>query len=127
MKFKLVAILGIMSIGTTLAAETGNTVVASKGASSAIVAAKPNLVGGWYPIFFNEYSSEKVNSIIESIKAKRVKRIMISFDQNKNLALKIESAIQSKVNFAIELNENHQQDDTAQYDHNKVVVTIWSK
>lgn len=85
------------------------------------------IVGGWYPIFFDTYSSEKVNQIVASIKAKKVKRILISYDENDCLASKIKKNISSKTNFPIEMDQVHQEDNTAQFNHMRVVVTVWSQ
>ena len=85
------------------------------------------IVGGWYPVFFDSYSEPKVTQIIDSIKAKKVKKIVISFDENKKLALQIKRTIQSQANIAVELSHLiRAKDDMAKYDHKKVVVTIWN-
>lgn len=86
----------------------------------------PHVVGGWYPVFFESYSENKINQIITTIKEGRAAKIVISFDQNKSLAIKIKTAIESKTNFMAELSHVAHKDDTAQYNHMLVVVTVWN-
>lgn len=80
------------------------------------------------PVFFDTYSSKKVNQIINSINKGNVSKISISYDKNKSLALKIESQITQKTKFPMELKQNHYKDDKlVQYNHKQVVLTVWNK
>ncbi|OZA03932.1 MAG: endonuclease, partial [Polynucleobacter sp. 24-46-87] len=40
------------------------------------------VLGGWYPVFFDQYSPEKVSAIISNIKAGRVASIELQYDRN---------------------------------------------
>ncbi|MCF7790907.1 MAG: hypothetical protein K9L78_04430 [Victivallales bacterium] len=88
---------------------------------------KNQLIGGWYPVFFNKYNKKKVNEIIDTIADGRAKRVSISYDENKKLADKILAAIQTKLNFAVEMKHVSPKDGSAKFDHSKVVVTIHLK
>lgn len=86
------------------------------------------MVGGWYPIFFSNYDQSQVDSIVESIKAGRVAKIEVTYDQNKELADKVVGGIQSHVNFAVSKKQVVTKDTTeTQYNHEQVVVTVTSK
>ncbi len=52
--------------------------------------------GGWYPIFFDQYSPTKINGLIAQIKAGKVASIEIQYDRNLELAQKVTSQIQSQ-------------------------------
>jgi endonuclease G len=87
-----------------------------------------HLVGGWYPVFFDDYDQDRVDSIINTINENRVKRIVVTYDKNTALAKKIISNIQSKVNFVIEINHNVPPDTaTTKYSHSRVIVTVFLK
>lgn len=84
------------------------------------------MVGGWYPVFFNKYDQKQVDAIIDSIKNGRVKRITITYDNNKSLAEQVKAGIQKELNFAVMMDHVQNKDtDTVQYDHDKVVVTVY--
>lgn len=87
-----------------------------------------HVVGGWYPVFFDDYSAVKVNQIITSIKEGRVSKISINYDQNQALADNIHQTIISKTNVDAKLvRTSPPQDNTVKYNHMRVVVTVWSK
>jgi endonuclease G, mitochondrial len=84
------------------------------------------IIGGWYPIFFDTYDQLAVNSIIDSIKDGLVKRIIITYDSNKKLAGQIKENIQKELNFAVMLKQVKTKDTkTVQYEHDRVVVTVY--
>jgi hypothetical protein len=85
------------------------------------------IVGGWYPIFFDKYDSKKTNSIIESITDNKVKRITITYDENKVLAEKIRAAIQAQINFAVMMEYVPTKDGSAKFNHSRVVVTVYQR
>ena len=85
------------------------------------------IVGGWYPVFFNEYDQKKVDSIIKTIAENRAKRVTITYDENKELADKILESIQSQLNYAVEMNHVAPKDGTAKFDHSRVVVIVYQK
>ena len=57
------------------------------------VASAP-LVGGWYPVFFDKYNDVAVDNIIKSYHDGRVKKAIISYDQNYTLAKQILNKLQ---------------------------------
>lgn len=86
------------------------------------------IVGGWYPVFFHEYSNRKVQEIINSISSGKVKRLIISYDENKSLAMQIRTNIQAKVNFAIQMEHVPLTDsDSTQFNHSQVVITVYTR
>lgn len=86
------------------------------------------VIGGWYPVFFDNYDQTKVNSIINTIQENRAKRVVVLYDQNTALANQIIAGIQSKVNFAIERSQDMAKDTaTTKYNHTRVVVTVYTK
>ena len=87
---------------------------------------KKQMVGGWYPVFFDKFDQTKVDSIIDSIKKGRVKRINISYDKNKKLAEQIEESIQKELNFAVIRDQVENKDTkTVKFDHDRVIVTVF--
>ena len=63
---------------------------------AAQAAPQKGAVGGWYPIFFDQYSPTKINGLIAQIKAGKVASIEIQYDRNLGLAQKVASQIQSQ-------------------------------
>ncbi|QWE20972.1 DNA/RNA non-specific endonuclease [Polynucleobacter sp. AP-Kolm-20A-A1] len=90
-------------------------------------AQKP-LLGGWYPIFFDEYSSSKLNGVIENIKAGKVENIQIQYDRNENLAKQIAKQITSQTNLQVSLLQSSPPDSaTVTYERNRVTLIVRSK
>lgn len=86
-----------------------------------------NYVGGWSPIFFNEYSDSKMQEIILQIKQNRVLKLIISYDKNLTLATQINKTIQATTGFNPQFEHVVLIDDTAKYNHDQVVVTVYNK
>ena len=94
--------------------------------SSAIKPAQA--VGGWYPIFFDTYSTKKVDDLNAHIKAGKVARIQIEYDQNADLAKRIAAALQTDNGVRIELTQNSPPaSSTVQYERNRVSVIVHQK
>jgi len=90
--------------------------------------AKKQIIGGWYPVFFKSYNQKQVDSVIQSIKADKVKTITITYDSNKELADKIKENIQKELNFAIEVNHVELKNtDTVKFNKEQVTLTVHSK
>ena len=51
------------------------------------------MMGGWHPIFFDDYSSTKVDQLINHIQEGRVASIEIQYDRNSDLAKKVVAQI----------------------------------
>lgn len=92
------------------------------------IAATPAPIGGWYPLFFQNYEQRQVDSIVQTIKSDKVRRIVVLYDKNQTLANQIIAGIQSQVNFAIERSNDVPKDSaTTKYNHDQVVVTVFLK
>ena len=90
-------------------------------------AQKP-LLGGWYPVFFDEYSSSKLNGVIENIKSGKVENIQIQYDRNGNLAKQIAKQIESQTNLQVGLLQSSPPDSaTVTYERNRVTLIVRSK
>lgn len=86
------------------------------------------LVGGWYPVFFNDYSNTKVQEIVDGVKTGRIKRLIISYDENLFLAMQIRVNILAKVNFAIQMEHVPLTDSSStQFNHSQVVITVYTR
>ncbi len=89
----------------------------------------PNsLVGGWYPVFFDDYSPNKVQEIITSIQAGRVASIQIQYDRNLDLAKKLSEQIQSQTALQTNLSQSSPPESaTVTYERNRVTAIIHTK
>ena len=86
------------------------------------------LVGGWYPIFFDDYSSSKLNDVINNIKSGKIANIQIQYDRNKTLAKQISSQIESQAKFKASLIQSSPPESaTVTYERNHVTLIIRSK
>jgi len=86
------------------------------------------LVGGWYPIFFDDYSPSKVQEIIANSKAGKIASIQIQYDRNPELAKKIAQEIQRQTSVQLQLSQSSPPDSaTASYERNRVTAIIRSK
>ena len=87
-----------------------------------------DLAGGWYPVFFDTYSAEKVNAILNSIKAGKVASVQIQYDQNAELAKQIAGQLQSQTQVVIELSQSSPPDTPGvTYERKRVTVIVRSK
>lgn len=85
------------------------------------------MVGGWYPVFFDNYDEKRINALINVIKSQNPVKIVISYIDNQSLANKIKSAITSKVRCNLIMEKSNVYDDLAQFDNNKVVIIVYNK
>ena len=86
------------------------------------------LVGGWYPVFFDEYSPSKVQEIVASMKAGRVSSIQIQYDHNVELAKKLQLEIQSQTSLQVSLSQNSPPESkVVTYERNRVTAIIRTK
>lgn len=88
---------------------------------------QPTKVGGWYPVFFNDFDSNKLNDIIERNKNGNIASINIIYDQNTSLAMQINNYLSSKGIKANLTQEKTKDTPTVQYNHEQVVLNIYSK
>ena len=86
------------------------------------------LIGGWYPVFFDEYSSIKVDQLINSIKEGRVASIEIQYDRNSDLAKKIAIQIGARTSITPGLLQSSPPDSAmVTYERNRVTAIVRSK
>jgi endonuclease G len=86
------------------------------------------LVGGWYPIFFDEYSPEKVATIISNIKAGKIASVQIQYDRNLGLAQKLADEISAKSALQITFSQSSPPDSpNVSYERNRVTAIVHAK
>lgn len=99
----------------------------SKPAEKSSPEARP-IVGGWYPIFFDQYSPEKLASLAANIKAGKVASVQIQYDRNLELAQKLALEIQAQSVLQATLSQSSPPDSpNVVYERNRVIVIVHSK
>lgn len=91
---------------------------------------KPNKakVGGWYPIFFDDYSINKLDSLIARIQAGQVASVQIQYDRNVELAKKIASRIKSSSSIQLRVEQSSPPESPGvQYERNRVTLIVRSQ
>jgi len=90
--------------------------------------AQQTLIGGWYPVFFDEYSTSKLNSVITNIKSGKIAGIQIQYDRNEALAKQIASQIESQTNLQPGLIQSSPpESSTVTYERNRIILIVHSK
>lgn len=85
-------------------------------------------LGGWYPVFFDQYSREKVSAIISNIKAGRVASIELQYDRNLQLAQSLAKEIEVQTQMQVRLSQSSPPDSpNVSYERNRVVAIVRSK
>lgn len=96
---------------------------ATKGAS-----APRQLVGGWYPVFFDQYSPEKVAALISNIKSGRVASIELQYDRNLNLAQSLAKEIEAQSSIVVTFSQSSPPDSpNVTYERNRVIAIVRTK
>ena len=86
------------------------------------------VMGGWYPVFFDDYVSAKVEQLINGIKEGRVASVQIQYDRNSELAKKIASQIQAQTSIIPSLMQSSPPDSAGvTYERNRVIAVVHSK
>lgn len=86
------------------------------------------LVGGWYPIFFNQFNKTQLNTLINNYNHGRVKRVTLTYDKNSILASQISEYIQANSTLKLNIEKNSSLDTPeTKYEHDKVIITVYSK
>ena len=86
------------------------------------------IVGGWYPIFFDDYSTSKIDQLIQSIKEGRVASIEIQYDRNGELAKKIAAQIELQSPITPSLVQSSPPNSASvTYERNRVTVIVRSQ
>lgn len=85
-------------------------------------------VGGWYPIFFDQYSAEKVAALVSNVKAGKVSHVQIQYDRNLELAQKLAQEIQAQSSLQVTLSQSSSPDSpNVVYERNRVTAIVRSK
>ena len=101
---------------------------ANTGSEPLKIKAQQPLVGGWYPVFFDDYSTSKLNSVISNIKSGKVSNVQIQYDRNETLAKQIASQIETQTNLQPSLIQSSPPDSTSvTYERNRVTLIVRSK
>lgn len=86
------------------------------------------LMGGWYPVFFEDNASAKLDQLIKNIQEGRVGSIEIQFDRNRELAQTIQKQIQSHTSINPTLIQSSPPDSpTVTYERQRVTAIVRSK
>jgi endonuclease G len=102
--------------------------ISEKTAESLPVKASKALVGGWYPVFFDDYASNKVDEIIARTKEGKVASIQIQYDRNGDLAKKIAKQLEMHTGLQPNLLQSSPPDSaTVSYERNRVIAIIRNK
>ena len=89
--------------------------------------AKP-MVGGWYPVFFDQYSAEKLTALISNINSGKVASVQIQYDHNLELAQKLAQEIQAQSALQATLSQSSPPDSpNVIYERNRIIVIVRSK
>ena len=90
--------------------------------------AQQAFIGGWYPVFFDEYSVSKLNSVISNIQLGKVADIQIQYDHNETLAKQIASQIEAQTKLQANLIQSSPpSSSTVTYERNRVTLIVRSK
>lgn len=85
-------------------------------------------LGGWYSIFFDQYSPEKVSAIISNIQAGRVASMELQYDRNLQLAQNLAKEIEAQTQMQVRLSQSSPPDSpNVSYERNRVVAIAHSK
>ena len=86
------------------------------------------VMGGWYPVFFDQYSSEKVAALISNIKSGKVASIELQYDRNLNLAQSLAKEIEAQSSIVVTLSQSSPPDSpNVTYERNRVIAIVRTK
>jgi endonuclease G len=86
------------------------------------------MVGGWYPVFFDQYSAEKLTALISNINSGKGASVQIQYDHNLELAQKLAQEIQALSALQATLSQSSPPDSpNVIYERNRVIVIVRSK
>lgn len=86
------------------------------------------IVGGWYPVFFDQYSAEKLTALISNIKAGKVASVQILYDRNLELAQKLAQEIRAQSSLQATTSQSSPPDSpNVTYERHRVTVVVRSK
>ena len=86
------------------------------------------IVGGWYPVFFDQYSAQKLAALVSNIKTGKVASVQIQYDRNLDLAQKLAQEIQAQGLLQATLSHSSPPDSpNVIYERNRVTAIVHSK
>ena len=86
------------------------------------------LTGGWYPIFFDDFSENKLNALIANIRAGHVASVQIQFDRNSELANRIAAQIATSTSLKASLEQSTPPDSPGvHYERQRVTLIVHSQ
>jgi len=86
------------------------------------------LIGGWYPIFFDDYTPQKVQEIIAGIREGKIISVQIQYDRNAQLANKLAEQIQNQTTLQPDLfHSSPSESSSVTYERNRVTIIIHRK
>ncbi|MBU3616792.1 DNA/RNA non-specific endonuclease [Polynucleobacter sp. JS-Polo-80-F4] len=92
------------------------------------IKSQKQLLGGWYPVFFDEYVPSKLNDVINNIKSGKVASIQVQYDRNEALAKQIAAQVESQTKLQPSLTQSSPpESSTATYERNRVTLIVRSK
>jgi hypothetical protein len=108
-----------------MAGTAGATVLDAPAKVNSSLPAATKLIGGWYPIFFDRYSVEKVDDLSEKLNNGDIVSIVVKYDEDYELAKKIARNISVLTGKDIKVKHDPQIDtDTTQYNHSGAVAIV---
>ena len=100
----------------------------STASNSATRAVPRQSMGAWYPVFFDQYSPEKMAAIISNIKADKVASVQIQYDRNVELAQRLALEIGTQSTLQATLSQSSPPDSpNVSYERNRVTAIVRSK
>ena len=100
----------------------------SAASNSATRAVPRQSMGAWYPVFFDQYSPEKIAAIILNIKAGKVASVQIQYDRNVELAQRLAMEIGTQSTLQATLSQSSPPDSpNVSYERNRVTAIVRSK
>lgn len=100
----------------------------STASNSATRAVPRQSMGAWYPVFFDQYSPEKMAAIISNIKAGKVASVQIQYDRNVELAQRLALEIGTQSTLQATLSQGSPPDSpNVSYERNRVTAIVRSK
>lgn len=105
----------------------GSKGTSGKGSEKAVLD-PPKLMGSWYPVFFDQFSPQKVAAIVSSIQSGKVVNIQIQYDRNRELAQKLVQEFQAQGFMQVSLAQSSPpESSTISYERNRVTVIVHTK
>lgn len=97
-------------------------------ASSKRPTSQKQKIGEWYPVFFDQYATDKVDDIIAKIKTGKLASVQIQYDRNTTLAKQIANQIESQTPMSVSLIQSSPPESSSvSYERNRVIAIIYPK